>query len=85
MIALRRGKFRAFLPKPTSPASDVERYYEHSFVSSQDGETCVEIAVGPKGQSVEFTLKHVFKSVRIRIEGSKIEHAKQVAVYYQFP
>lgn len=55
MIALRRGKFRAFLPKPTSPASDVERYYEHSFVSSQDGETCVEIAVGPKGQSVEFT------------------------------
>lgn len=48
MIALRRGKFRAFLPKPTFPASDVERYYEHSFVSSQDGETCVEIAVGPK-------------------------------------
>jgi len=50
MLALRRGKFRAFL-KPTQPTASAGNmgYDENSFTSSQDGEVCVEVAVGPKG------------------------------------
>lgn len=47
IMAVRRGKFRAFL-KP-APASI--KYEEDSFTSSQDDEISVEIAVGPTGKT----------------------------------
>lgn len=49
-MAVRRGKFRAFLK--SSPAS-VKHDQEHSFTNSVDGEISVEISVGSRG-------KHVF-------------------------
>lgn len=50
MLALRRGKFRAFL-KPTN--STVNKGYDgNSFTNSHDYEISLEIAVGPKGQLV---------------------------------
>lgn len=57
MLALRRGKFRAFL-KPTN--STVNKGYDgNSFTNSHDYEISLEIAVGPKGeisrQDVEIT------------------------------
>ncbi|KAL9971400.1 hypothetical protein ACROYT_G023920 [Oculina patagonica] len=45
-MAVRRGKFRAFLKSDP----DSIKYEEHSFTSSQDGEISVEIAVGPRGE-----------------------------------
>ena len=48
-MAVRRGKFRAFLK--SSPAS--VKHEEHSFTNSVDDEISVEISVGPRG-------KHVF-------------------------
>lgn len=46
-MAVRRGKFRAFLKS----VPDSIKYEEHSFTSSQDGEISVEIAVGPRGKT----------------------------------
>ena len=46
-MAVRRGKFRAFL----KPASASVKHEEHSFTNSTDDEISVEIAVGPRGKS----------------------------------
>ena len=47
MMAVRRGKFRAFLKSTAA----IEKYEEHSFTNPVDGEISVEIAVGPRGKS----------------------------------
>ena len=46
-MAVRRGKFRAFLKSAPAGA----KHEEHSFTNSDDGEISVEIAVGPRGKS----------------------------------
>jgi len=45
-MAVRRGKFRAFL----KPASASVKHGEHSFTNSINDEISVEIAVGPRGE-----------------------------------
>ena len=48
-MAVRRGKFRAFMKSPSSL-----KYEEHSFTSSvRDGEISVEVSVGPRGKLSE--------------------------------
>lgn len=50
MMAVRRGKFRAFLKSTLASI----KYEEHSFANSAgDGEISVEIAVGPRGKISE--------------------------------
>lgn len=59
-MAVRRGKFRAFLkPDPSSI-----KYDEHSFTNSQDGEISVEIAVGPKGKT-SYKLQQTCLSIQV--------------------
>jgi len=48
-MAVRRGKFRAFLKSPSSSL----KHEEHSFTNSVDGEISVEISVGPRGKLSE--------------------------------
>ncbi|XP_068753543.1 uncharacterized protein [Montipora capricornis] len=48
MHAIRRGKFGAFLRSPSTIRAPSD-YHENSVASSQEGEICVEIAVGPIG------------------------------------
>lgn len=48
MHTVRRGKFGAF-HRSTSTLRDTFDDNENSVTSSQDGEVCVEVSVGPKG------------------------------------
>ena len=48
MQTIRRGKFGTF-HRATSFVRDTFDDNENSITSSQDGEVCVEVSVGPKG------------------------------------
>ena len=63
MHAVRRGKFGAFLRSTSTVRAPLD-YYENSVASSQKGEICVEIAVGPKGELFfQFANMSIYKFV----------------------